>query len=242
METYKELVAERRTYTASQVTHSHSYGQLILPLHGELAIEAGTAHFLLDDRQLLYVPPQCDHTFYANVRNEFLVLDIPDVMIPSSRLNHKGISYSLNSKWRGIRYLILNELDQPAAQPSALKELYPYISHHLHQARQPRSIQYIHEHYEENISVQQLAELEHFNRSYYTEWFRKETGKSPSAYLQEVRLHKAKQLLRETNFSILQIALQVGLEHQSSLTRLFQKNEKTTPSQYRKQHLIRGMG
>ncbi|WP_409340563.1 helix-turn-helix domain-containing protein [Paenibacillus sp. MBLB4367] len=240
MDTCKELVAEKRTYTASHVKHTHSYAQLILPLQGKLAIEAGTEHFLLDDQLLLYVPPECDHTFYSNVRNEFLVLDIPDKMIPSSRMNDKGISYSLNRKWRGIRYLILNELDQQDEQRSALMELYPYISHHLLQEQRPRSIQFIHEHYDENITVQQLAALEHFNRSYYTEWFLKETGKSPSAYLQEVRLSKAKQLLRETSFSILQIALQVGLEHQSSLTRLFQKNEKTTPSLYRKKHFIHG--
>lgn len=127
----------------------------------------------------------------------------------------------------------MNELDQNA-QRSALKELYPYISHHLLQERQPRSIQYIHDHYNENITVQQLAALEHYNRSYYTDWFLKETGKSPSAYIQEVRLNKAKDLLRDTTLSVLQIALQVGLEQQSSLTRLFKKNEELTPSQYRK--------
>lgn len=37
-----------------------------------------------------------------------------------------------------------------------------------------------------------------------------------------------------TNLSILHIAIQVGLEHQSSLTRLFQKYEGMSPSQYRK--------
>ncbi|MCQ6562809.1 helix-turn-helix transcriptional regulator [Paenibacillus mendelii] len=239
MKTYRELIAERRTYTASQVTHSHSYAQLILPLQGELSIEAASEHFLLDEQQLLYVPPECKHTFHSTMNNEFLVLDIPPVMIPSDRLNHKGIPYSFNNKWRGIRYLILNELDQLAVRP-ALKELYPYISHHLLYERQPRSIQYIHEHYDKNITVQQLAALEHYNRSYFTDWFLKETGKTPSVYLQEVRLNKAKQLLRDTKLGMLQIALQVGLEHQSSLTRLFNKMEGTTPSHYRKEYSIRG--
>ncbi|OBZ14026.1 DNA-binding protein [Bacillus sp. FJAT-27264] len=240
MNIHRELIAERRTYTASRVTHSHPYAQLIIPLQGEMAIEAGAENHVLGDELLFYVPPKCDHSFHSNVRNEFLVLDIPDVMIPSSRLDHKGTTYALNNKWKGIRYLILNELHQESASPSALKELFPYISHNLISQRQPRSIQYIHEHYHENISVQQLAELEHYNRSYYSDWFVRETGSTPSSYLQEVRLNKAKQLLCETNYSILQIAIQVGLEHQSSLTRLFQQFEQITPSQYRKQHTTSG--
>ncbi|RAV23218.1 helix-turn-helix transcriptional regulator [Paenibacillus contaminans] len=240
MNIYKELAAERRTYTADQVTHSHSFAQLILPLHGVLAIEVGADNFLLDEQLVLYVPPACNHTFHSTVRNEFLVLDIPHFMVPAGRMNKKGIPYSWNNKWKGIRYLILNELEENA-QRAALKELYPYISHHLLQERQPRSIQYIHDHYNENITVQQLAAIEHYNRSYYTDWFLKETGKSPSAYIQEVRLNKAKELLRDTTLSVLQIALQVGLEQQSSLTRLFKKNEESTPSQYRTKHSIRKM-
>ncbi|MCI0766861.1 AraC family transcriptional regulator [Bacillus sp. TL12] len=231
METYKEIVAERRMYTAAKDTHSHSYAQLILPLQGELVIKAGAQNLLIDQKTLFFVPSECDHTFHSSVRNEFLVLDIPHFMIPAGELQNRGISYQFTNQWKGIRYLILNEIEQGG---SALKELYPYISHCLRQEQQPKSIQYIHEHYHENITVQKLAQLEHYNRSYYSDWFFKETGKSPSAYIQEVRLNKAKYLLRSTDLSILHIAIQVGLEHQSSLTRLFQKYEGITPSQYRK--------
>ncbi|MBO1580302.1 helix-turn-helix domain-containing protein [Bacillus sp. XF8] len=231
MEICKEIVAERRTYKADKDTHSHSYAQLILPLQGELVIKTGVQNLLIDQQTLFFVPPECDHTFHSSVRNEFLVLDIPYFMIPAGELQNRGISCPFTNQWKGIRYLILNEMEQ---RGSALKELYPYISHCLLQEQQPNSIQYIHEHYHENITVQKLAQLEHYNRSYYSDWFLKETGKSPSAYIQEVRLNKAKELLRNTNLPILHIAIQVGLEHQSSLTRLFQKYEGITPSQYRK--------
>ncbi|KIV55911.1 DNA-binding protein [Aneurinibacillus migulanus] len=233
METIKEIVAERRTYTATQDTHSHRYAQLILPLEGELFIETGTQHLRLDHHTLFFVPPECDHTFHSVVRNEFLVLDIPHFMLAKSKLQNRGISYKLNNQWKGIRYLILNEIDKQSLHGPALKELYPYISYHLLQEQQPKSIRYIHEHYNENITVDKLASLEHYHRSYYSEWFLEETGKSPSAYIREVRLNKAKELLRDTDLPILHIAIQVGLEHQSSLTRLFQKYEEITPSQFR---------
>src|SRR5579875_457105 len=152
------------------------------------------------------------------------------------KLQNKGISYKLNNRWKGIRALILDEIDNYSVCRPALMELYPYISHYLIQEQQPLSIRYIHEHYNQNITVQQLASIEHYNRSYYSEWFLKETGKSPSVYIQEVRLNKAKELLCNTELPILHIAIQVGLEHQSSLTRLFQKYEGLTPSQFRKKH------
>lgn len=236
METINGIVAERRTYTSTQETHSHGYAQLILPLQGELFIQAGQQKLRLDHQTLFFIPPMCDHTFHSVVRNEFLVLDIPHFMLIKNKLHDRGISYKLNNQWKGIRFLIMNEIDHQPFHGSAVKELYPYISHYLLQELQPKSIRFIHEHYNESISVQKLASLEHYNPSYYSDWFQKETGKSPSAYIQEVRLNKAKELLCNTDLPILHIAIQVGLEHQSSVTRLFQKYEEITPSKFRKKY------
>ncbi|MFT9816464.1 AraC family transcriptional regulator [Lysinibacillus sp. NPDC056185] len=233
MEKIKKIVAERRTYTPNQNTHSHNYAQLILPLQGELYINTGAQDLQLDHQTLFFIPPECNHTFHSIVRNEFLVLDIPHFMLTKKKLYNKGISFKLDNQWKGIRYLILNEIDKQSLNGSALKDLYPYISHYLLQEQQPKSIRYINEHYNENITVNKLASLEHYNRSYYSDWFLKETGKSPSAYIQELRLNKAKELLLNTDLPILHIAIQVGFEHQSSLTRLFQKYGEITPSQFR---------
>lgn len=234
MEQVRDIVAERRTYTSAQEKHSHRYAQLILPLQGELSIKTESKKLLLDLETIFFVPPECDHTFHSVGRNEFLVLDIPHFMLTERQLQNRGKSYKLNNQWKGIRYLILNEIEQQSLRGSAVNELYPYISKCLIQEQQPKSITYIHEHFNEIITVQDLASLEHYNRSYYSEWFLKETGKSPSTYIQDVRMNKAKELLRGTDLSILHIAIQVGLDHQSSLTRLFQKHEGMTPSQYRK--------
>ncbi|MGM7635725.1 AraC family transcriptional regulator [Bacillus sp. Hm123] len=230
METIEKIIAERRTYSAIQDTHAHLYAQMIFPLQGELSIQTETQTLQLDDQTLFYIPPQCDHTFHSAARNECLVLDIPYFMLSLKELRNRSTSIGLTDHWKGIRNLLLNETGKKAA----LKELYPYISYHLLQAQQPKSIQYIHEHYDEPISISQLAALEHYNRTYFSEWFMKETGKSPASYIRDVRLNKAKELLRHTDLPLLHIALQVGLEHQSSLTRLFQTYEGMTPSQYRR--------
>ncbi|MEX3623238.1 AraC family transcriptional regulator [Viridibacillus arvi] len=234
MEPIREIVVERRTYTSIQEKHSHRFAQLILPLQGELSIKTESKKLLLDPETIFFLPPECHHTFHSVERNEFLVLDIPHFMLNERQLQNRELSYELNNQWKGIRYLLLNELEQQSWNGSAVKELYPYISRCLIQEQQAKSITYIHDHYNENISVHDLAALEHYNRSYYSEWFLKETGQLPTVYIQDVRMKKAKELLRDTELPILHIAIQVGLEHQSSFTRLFQKHEGVTPSQYRK--------
>lgn len=82
--------------------------------------------------------------------------------------------------------------------------------------------------------VERLASIEHFNVSYYCKWFYNQTGMTPNAYIQQIRLEKAKVLLETTELSLLEIALQVGYSHQSSLTRLFRKIEGSNPILYRK--------
>ncbi|MFD0711587.1 helix-turn-helix domain-containing protein [Paenibacillus sp. GCM10027626] len=233
-----EITVSRRRYSADRHTHSHTFAQLILPLQGELSIQSGEADLTVDQRMLFFIPPHSDHTFCSAASNEFLVIDIPAVMIAPGILQQKAAAYTFDNKWHGIRTLILHELDQYGAHSKSLQQLYPYISHYLLQTRQPASIAYIHEHYDQPLNVQRLAELEHYNRSYYYDWFQKMTGHTPASYIQEVRLAKAKELLQSTSLSVMQIAIQVGLEHQSSLTRIFRQKEKVTPSQYRQQYRL----
>lgn len=59
-------------------------------------------------------------------------------------------------------------------------------------------------------------------------------GRTPKAYVLHHRLKLAKQLLRETDFSVGQIALSVGYGSPSAFTNAFKKHEETTPTDFRK--------
>ena len=92
---------------------------------------------------------------------------------------------------------------------------------------------YIHQHYCRPLEVAQLAKIEGYSFSYYSEWFKAKTGKSPKVYIQDLRLKQAKDLLQHTDLSIYQIAQYVGFEQASSLTRLFKQREGISPRCYR---------
>ncbi|HML85738.1 MAG TPA: AraC family transcriptional regulator [Bacteroidales bacterium] len=95
------------------------------------------------------------------------------------------------------------------------------------------SIKYISDHYDQPITVQQLAEIENYNVTYYNDWFKEQTGFPPHLYLRYVRINKAKELLIETDFSIMEIAVMVGYSSNSTLTRAFHSLTGMTPKEYR---------
>ncbi|NER82759.1 MAG: helix-turn-helix transcriptional regulator [Leptolyngbya sp. SIO1D8] len=247
METLQTIMGERRTYSDVGFSHEHSFGQLILPLRGTLLLETQgypqAPPFELDDSSVFFLPPGCLHYFYACDTNEFLILDIPAHLIGQLATHHasQGIRVEFGVRWQAIRTLLLAEFDAsserqvPESTPpsGALLHLVQYISSLLSQGCEPRSLRYLHQHYHHPLDVAQLAQLEGYNRAYYSEWFKAQTGKSPQAYLQDLRLKQAQELLQYTDLPIYQIAQQVGFEQASSLTRLFRQRQGITPQRYR---------
>lgn len=231
------ILAECRTYSEAACTHLHPYAQLILPLEGQMMIETQLYGFELDSSRLFFLPPHCLHTFYAQNFNRFLVLDVPGSLLAQQagkRMN-EGHALAVDERWQALRCLLLAETGSQARTPSALLHLFHYAYYDLLLPNeQPRSLQYLHDHYQENLNLHQLASLEGFNPTYYSEWFKKETGLTLTAYLQKLRLNEARKLLQHTDLSLIQIAEQVGYEHHASLTRLFQQHEGITPSAYRR--------
>ena len=79
------------------------------------------------------------------------------------------------------------------------------------------SIRYLSEHYDLPITVNQLAEMENYNVTYYNDWFKQQTGCSPSLYLRRIRIERAKELLLKTHYSMMDIAIMVGYSSNSTL-------------------------
>lgn len=231
-----DILCEHRTYTDRSFTHQHDYAQLILPLQGTLNIQTQSHKLILDNQHLFFLPPDDVHSFYSTDRNEFLVVNIPFTLFPQLSKSNAQMYQLLDNRWQAIRLLVSNEVTskrQPDSN-SGLTDLIRYASQFLLREATPASIQYIHEHYHEKITIEQLASLEHFNVSYFGSWFYKKTGLTPNVYIQKVRFNRAKNLLCQTNLSIFQIAQLVGYEQQASLTRLFKKYAGVSPKNFRK--------
>lgn len=97
------------------------------------------------------------------------------------------------------------------------------------------ALEYIEEHYNEKISIGDVASRNHFNVCYFGNLFKKNTGISFTGYIVNKRLKKAEELLRETNYSVSEIADMVGYDDVFHFSKLFKKYKNIPPSDYRKQ-------
>ena len=72
------------------------------------------------------------------------------------------------------------------------------------------------------------------SENYLSRLVKQSTGRSVGAWIDIVRIQRAKRLLAYTNHSIIDIAASVGVEDQSYFSRLFKKETGMTPSAFRK--------
>ncbi|GLC30261.1 AraC family transcriptional regulator [Clostridium omnivorum] len=95
-------------------------------------------------------------------------------------------------------------------------------------------ILYLHTHYERKITIEELTEEFHMNRTTLTDKFSHCTGMSVMEYLIKLRVRMAAIMLRDTMLSISEIAYRVGFNDITHFGRMFKKHMVYSPSEYRK--------
>jgi len=94
---------------------------------------------------------------------------------------------------------------------------------------------FISDNYEDaDLSLKKVAEHVGVNEKYFTNRFTKDTGETFTSYLTELRIQKARELLKTTNFKVYEIAEMVGYYNVEHFNRMFKKLNGISPAQYRK--------
>lgn len=94
--------------------------------------------------------------------------------------------------------------------------------------------QYIQEHYQEpDLSVEMICRQLQVSPAYFSTMFRKETGKTCVAYLTDVRLNRAVELLNQTSDKTYMIAQKVGYQEQNYFSYVFKKKFGVSPTKFR---------
>lgn len=227
------------TYYAHEgcVRHCHSHGHIIIVLTQTFYMRFSGREYRLSPRQIGFVPPGIPHEYGGS--GQTLTLNIPAEMIKSTDLLFltEHCVLEINEKLEPLISLIKQEVESRRTHSDSLRYLFYYLyDKFVEQYRMP-SLQYMHENYADDINIATLAALENYNVSYYTSWFKKRIGCTPSEYLQMVRIDKAKEILSTTRYRIIDVAMQVGYMNSSSFTRTFREIVGITPGQYRRQFI-----
>jgi len=87
---------------------------------------------------------------------------------------------------------------------------------------------------DDEVSLQSLAQVSGYSRVHFLRMFRAATGRSPHNYLMNMRVERARELLSNSAFSLIEIALECGFSSHSHMTRVFRQFLGVTPSEYRR--------
>ena len=87
---------------------------------------------------------------------------------------------------------------------------------------------------EDEWNIEKMTELANLSRAQLMRLFKQQTGISPHAFVNLIRLRQAAVLLRQTADSVLSIALNVGFQSETHFGKAFKKQYGISPGQYRK--------
>jgi len=94
-------------------------------------------------------------------------------------------------------------------------------------------IQFIHDHYNNDLSVSMVASHVHLAPTYMCILFKKEQGVSINDYITQYRIKQAKLLLRDRRLKLYEVSSRIGYQDANYFAKVFRKVTGLNPSQYR---------
>ena len=209
---------------------THDFAQVYLPVNALLTVQVNHKMYKISPRELGFLPPGTPH--HCLLQGDLIVMNIPLSMIKKGDLEilSSKFVYPVEDSLKPLIELIRAEIGRKS---SSMRYLYYYLYDRLVENNSFRSIRFIREHFDEPVSVAQLAKLENYNIAYFNDWFKQQTGCTPSHFLRLYRIEKAKELLKYTSYRTIEIAMQVGYNSDAAFSRAFKKMEGVSPSEYR---------
>jgi len=96
-------------------------------------------------------------------------------------------------------------------------------------------VKYVDSHYADDLTLQNIAERFFLSREYISRKFKQQFQENLSDYIERIRMDKAKLLLLNPQYRIVQIADLVGYKDEKYFSKVFKKLEGISPNEYRKQ-------
>lgn len=166
------------------------------------------------------IPPVlfcAEHPLYSRIRGIFL--DLNNVYAAKEN----GYELLLKADFLTLIALLLPYCTEASAQTGL---------HSEHTAKLKGVLEYIDQHYTEELSIAQLAELCYFSEYHFMRFFKKYIGMSCLDYIKNLRLEKAAELLEQGTLSTLEISLSAGFHNLSYFHREFKKKYGMTPKKF----------
>lgn len=97
-------------------------------------------------------------------------------------------------------------------------------------------INYILTNLDKSLTISELSQVAHMSESNFYRVFKNETGISPVSFVNNERIRKAMDMLRNPNISVKEVYLACGFESRSYFNRLFKKVSALSPQEFQARH------
>lgn len=86
-----------------------------------------------------------------------------------------------------------------------------------------------------SIALSELAAVANVSKFHFCRLFKQRTGMTPMAFVEQLRIERARQLIRDTTLALAEVALLTGFADQSHFTRRFRRRVGVTPAVFVRQ-------
>lgn len=209
-------------------------------------MEKKMLHYLRegDEAKMLNALKDVDITEFKRFPNE-PVRNIKNLLITLNTLFRKTVSQNAIEPYLihriSEKFAIKIELAKTVEEvhsllPIMVRDYCNLINQFLNQGYSSlivKATQYIRLHYEQDLSLQEIAKLLYVHPNYLSKKFKAETGHSLTDYINHVRVWEAQYMLKETEAPIAEIAYAVGFNDTKYFSKVFKKITQKTPSEFR---------
>ena len=229
------------------VTYTVNAGDVVFVFPGQLHSISQKDYSIMEYENILFKSSLIKSSGYDLCNDKFIQ------PLLSGNLNIYPVINS-NFDFHDSLYSLINEIDKlcdkrPYAYQLAVKSylfqiFYLLISNCGRNEIKPISkkalekiktiLSYVAEHFQDNISIEEIAGHCFYSKSYFMKFFKETMGMSFVQYLNDYRLEVAAKLLTTTSDDIINIAINTGFDNLSYFNRCFKKKYGITPGKYRK--------
>lgn len=238
-------------------SHTHPFTEIFYVTKGEgqLIVNDKETYIIKED-DLIIINPYVLHTekMIEDKYFEYIVFGVKNV-IAETEDQEKGLFIGNFNEYKHevLLYLkvILNENNNPDSfskmvSQSLLQVLIMNIIRRNKVNLNVKSVEnnrnkdaifiknYLEENSHKNITLDHLAEISYLDKYYLSHLFKKNFAIAPIEYLTNIRIDKAKKLLKTTDFTIAQISSMLGFSNPAYFSQFFKKKLEISPSDYRK--------
>ncbi len=244
----------------TSIPHFHQEMEILYVLSGRVAISGSDYNYVLEPEDFIVLNPYEHHEMYAGEGCHTISGYIsPDILQQAQlgRISCCSRTSSENKEYSSLLRTKLAVLFKYHMQSSQTQKLYSLSqifgllailknqfettentsgSSHRDADRIQKVLTYIGKHYYKNLSLEEVAKHVYLSKSHLSREFQKQMGLSFSDYLRKLRLNRAANLLRYTDRTITDIALDCGFSNANTMILNFRSEYLETPGAYRRKY------